>query len=35
MLSLPENSDVVEQWVPAFPTELVRGLKATGRREIV
>jgi hypothetical protein len=27
---LLEKYGVVEEWVPAFPTELVRGLKAHG-----
>jgi len=27
---LLEKSEAVAQWVPAFPTELVRGLKAHG-----
>jgi hypothetical protein len=30
-LLLPEQFDSAQEWVPAFPTELVRGLKAHGK----
>jgi hypothetical protein len=30
-LLLPEQCDLAQEWVPAFPRELVRGLKAHGK----
>jgi hypothetical protein len=30
-LLLPERFDLAQEWLPAFPAELVRGLKAHGK----